>query len=1240
MVLTAVEDTLKEQNCDPTPTGYFAALLALLNQSLSPNGIVNKELTISVVYLLDLIAPHVPPGLLRSKFSQILSVLTPTLAHLDVEAPLLRSSIGCIESLLITQDAAAWSLPQDQVGPRRAIGGLLKLTTDHRPKVRKRAQDAIVCVLENPLPSPAVDHPAAEICAETALRSLEEIAAVKVNQRKKSKGHQQDNQHTPGLMHSLQLIKAIAGASGGGWPSKKIEPLCEVLLNISRSSNDYLNIAAFDIFEIMFARMAEGSSSAKLLRLLEAVSELRPSQNDSQLLPSWITVISRGYQVVAQIEPTETFQKVPKLFDLMSEFLVSSSHSIRVSASECMVSFLVNCVPNDVILEPSKHDEKTLEKLTQFASSLLSVRYQGAWMEVFAVLSALFESLRWRSKSITNEIVTAVGELRGNDSFNGKKEADVVLGKAIEAMGPESVLSLLPVNLSHAKAGQPGRAWLLPILRDYVRHTNLSHFRSEFVPLSETIYQRVLDHQDAEKTMQTKIFQTLVQQTWALLPGYCCLPTDLRSSFDQSFAELLSSVLYQQPDLRVDVCKSLLMLVESNRELLSSEIAEADIISRQRLTKADAQLNLDYLSNFARNLLSVLFNVYEQTLPQYRGHILQCINAYLSITPANELSEIFNQVTTLLKDELVINKLPTQAAKQSHKQSPSDRMPPKSHTLMDLIITISIYLPRSTYPTLFSLASLVLPESADPQIQKKAYKLLPRLAASPSGIDALEEHSPELQALLLDTAASATPPSRHDRLSAINTVIQYLPTTDLHFIPSILPEVVVSTKEVNEKARSAAFDLLVHMAAKMSAGGTVIQSKIPHMSPDCPQVQASLEEFFTMVSAGLVGSTPHMVSASITALTRILYEFHSQLPNATIEDMIDTTSLFLTSASREIVRSVLGFVKVGIVSLPQSLVQPRLGTLISGLMSWSHEHKAQFRSKVKHILERAVRRFGYDEINKHTPENDRKFLANIRKAKERAKRRKADGAAERQSHTKRTGLHDSAYDAAIQSSSDEGQDADSDVSDSNNNRDGGRSYIMEDEDSPLDLLDRKALGNVLSLKPTRLQPLSKRRGKFNIDGKLVIGTGDSDGEEDPMAIDFDGSGKTNNDKGPSLEEGINAYVDAIKGRDAVQRGRGGRLKFSNKRGNPGAEAGVGDAMDIDGDDDVKQERPMKVDRVIVNRDRRGGGVGRAKRSAARRAGERTDPENQRRGLGMRKVSGGRVVKVAAQRDGRIGKRRG
>ncbi|KAF2154013.1 NUC173-domain-containing protein [Myriangium duriaei CBS 260.36] len=1158
VVLNSIDDTLKAEKAEPTPTAYFAALLSLLGQYVSSeNGIVNKDLAYAVLYLLDLITPNVPSPLVRAKFSQILTGIAPALAHHDAEAPLIRCAIGCLESLLVVQDAHSWTLPASDVSPRRAIAGLLNLSIDPRPKVRKRSLDALCKVLKSPPPSPSLDHPASDQCAEAALRILSE-EAQRAGKAKRNRS-QRDEQHEPQLIHALQLIKTIATAANG-WPARKIDALCELLLNIAKSSHEYLVMAAFDVFEIIFASLADELSSAKLPRLLEVITELQPSKDDSQLLPPWIAVLSRGYDVAAQIEPEDTFTKLPGLLSSVSRYLSSPSHNIRVSASECLVSFLKNCIPASIILEPSIMDEKTFERLAKVADELLSIKYQAAWMEVFNVVSAMFESFKWRSNPTLRNALKAIGDLRGNEAFAGKKEADVVISAAIRAAGADFVLEVLPLNLLKPQPGQAGRAWLLPLMRGAVQNTRLAHFRSELVPLSEAMFQRVLDHGNNEKTMEIKIYETIVQQVWATLPGYCDQPIDLVEAFDQSFAELLANLLYQQPQLRTELCRSLQNLVVTNQAIQTSE-GEEDLVLQGRISKQQASENLTHLAGVAGNLLAVLFNVYGETLPQYRGLILQCINAYLSVLPQQELTETFERVAGMLEAAISQEGSQTQADKQKD-QNKKNKMPPTSHTLMDLVITMSIHLPRTSFAALFNMAANVVDKGDDPQLQKKAYKLIPRLAESETGREALKERNIDLQQLLLNSAAKATAPAKRDRMDAIAQVIPSLDNSDMHFIPAVLSEIVIGVKEVNEKARTAAFDVLVLMGEKMSEGGTVVNAKVSHMPDDAPPVAASLEEYFTMVSAGLAGSTPHMISASITALARLLYEFRARLSPAAISDLVQTIDLFLTSANREIVRSCLGFVKVCVLSLPTDMMLPRLETLVPNLCVWSHEHKAHFKAKVKHIFERMVKRFGAATIEKYTPEADRKLIVNIRKTRDRAQRKKdatANGDMdEDEQPTKRKGKFESEYDEALYASDDDEAGSESDISDDEvlgraaakgqrRAASRGETYIVEDEDEPLDLLDKRALAHVSTTMPAKgkAEPKGRKAARTDLDGKLVFNEEDSDEE---MAFGEEGDELDGDPGDGTLEGGINAYVAAIKGKDAARRGLRGKLKFKNTRG--------------------------------------------------------------------------------------------
>ncbi|KNG80625.1 90S preribosome component RRP12 [Aspergillus nomiae NRRL 13137] len=1238
VVLSAVEDTLRDQNADFSPTAYFAALLALLSQSISAEqGIVNKDLATSVVYLLDITTAYAPAPILRSKFSQILTSLAPALSLPESEAPLLRPSIGCLESLLIAQDAAAWNLPHTQISPRRATAGLLSLSVDHRPKVRKRAQDALIKVLKTPPPSPSLDHPAADMCAESALRTLgDSIAAAAKQKRGRNDPH--THNHDPLVIHSLQLVKTVATASGG-WPSKKIEPLCELLMNASRSSNEFITMGAFEVFEVIFSSMADEFSSSKLPRLLEAISELKPAQNDSQLLPPWIAVLSRGYDVSSQISPEDTFEKLPSLFDMISSYLASPSKNIRISASECLVSFMANCIPNSVIIEPSVYDEKTLEKLAKKATNLLSVKYQAAWAEVFNVCSAMFDSFKWRSSPFLNDIVKTVGELRSNESFHGKKQADQVLGSAVEAMGPAAVLEILPLNIIEQKAGQPGRVWFLPVLRDHVTNTNLAHFRSELVPLSEALYQKVMAFTDAEKPVETKIFETLVQQTWSILPGYCELPLDLVEAFDQSFAELLSNVLYKQTDLRVDICKALQNLVESNQAILSLETEGDDLVLQRRITKKDAEKNVAHLAGFASNLLAVLFNVYSQTLPHYRGYILQCINAYLSITPEKELNDTFTRVTSMLESSMASEK--EAAEKQGHQQGGAgDKMPPTSHTLIDLVIAMSIYLPRSSFASLFAMAAAVLNgHTSDQQLIKKAYKLIPRLATTETGAAALRERSAELQTLIISTADKTPASARRDRMLAVDELITYLPTSDLHFIPSILSEVVLGCKESNEKARTASFDLLIHLAKRTTdselnpAGTKIRNSLVPHMPDNAPDAPATMEEFFTMVSAGLAGSSPHMVAASVTALSRLFFDFHTELQPAVRSDLVQTVELFLTSNNREIVRSVLGFVKVAVVVLPDDVLRTRINTLVPNLMVWSKEHKGRLRSKVKGILDRLIRRFGAAPIEELVGEADRKLVVNIRKQRERSKKKKQaekgdedeeDEEAADNKNAKAQSYGGNAFDRAVYDSDFSDDDDDASELDVDEHGDthainkGGRKgkkpnrqseqYIRENEDTPLDLLAPDALASISTTKPSvrflNTGPGSRRKhsAKVDADGRLLLG------DDDNNDVEMSGGLEGNAEAGDSA---INAYVAAVSGPDAVRRGQRGKFKMAQAQK---GKSNRGDDMDVDEGDEPAPSR-----------------------------GDNRQQQTGRRGLGMPKShgpsGGGRIQKRKPMRGGRFGKRR-
>ena len=566
----------------------------------------------------------------------------------------------------------------------------------------------------------------------------------------------------------------------------------------------------------------------------------------------------------------------------------------------------------------------------------------------------------------------------------------------------------------------------------------------------------------------------------------------------------------------------------------------------------------------------------------------------------------------------------------SKKNANDKSMPPVTHTLMDIVVTMAIYLPRECLQSLFKLATVILSNSKEPQLQKRAYKLIPRLAQSEVGRAALRERNLQLRDTVLQCADSVQSPARKDRLSAISTVCHNLPPQELEFIPLILPEVILRTKETSERAREAAFNLVIQLGDKMKDGGIINNARISG-DASAPTVEASLDEYFTILSTGLAGTTPHMISASVTAISRALFSFWSFIPQASINNLIETMDIFLQSPTREVVRAVLGFVKVCVIALPKDIMLPWLNTLVKNLMKWSREHNARFRTKVKSILDRMIRHYGFDAVAEHCPTEDHKFIVNIRKTRDRQKSKKTADTKEEEDAKPVEALNDgfakyeNEFDEAIYGSGDEESDSEGSEDESGgvsvrkkpvastkrSSRRADEAYIHEDLNEPLDLLDHKALSRISSTRPLqKRQEVSGEKRRFSKsqkdpEGKLVI---NEDSDEEMM--EFDGGGNTKGDGTSSLETDLNAYVDAIRGESVPRRGRGGKFKFDTRRKKSNLD---------DGEDD-EQARPAdrsagKAQRKMSTR----GGM------AQRGSGKPQKP--QRRPLGMDRTQGGRVGKA-------------
>lgn len=1105
LVLSAVEENIAEQRSNNTPVAYFVSFLALLDQALDNGSTVQENVAVAAAYFLDTVLPYTSTALLRQNFAEILTKLAPVLTNQSAEPSLIKSSIGALETLLLAQDFQQWLLAGN-VSPKRALVGMVELSFDARPKVRKRAQDAVFHILATPPPSPKGVHPGGALCASLALNKLKELRSEASARKKSSKA-----QTNPALIHTLQFATAVAKSNS--WPADMIDQLCDSLLDMSGTQDQFLVGAVFGAFEGLFSSMTNDIDIEKYAKVMAILVDLKPSVDDNHLAASWLAVIATGFEGFAKLAPQSALQQLKELFIVVSEYLALQNGNTIISAAQCMIALISEGFSERFLLH-SAAESDTVDDVLQFMGEyvenhLFSIKFQNATKEILEFLTALVYKVRSRANPDFLPALATVGKWRSNelDNFPFNKEAEDFIASFIASAGPEVVLDTLPLNLAQSGPSGPGRAWLLPLLRDNVRGASLQFYQRHLQPIVAVFEEKIA--QDSKKDLlNTKVFRTIIDQVWLLLPHFCDLPTDLKTAFSEQYATDLALLLYAQPDLRTYICHGLRLLVESNLAYGNGAMAD-DLVMQEQFPEAAARDNVQYLASMASNILSVLFNVFSSQQPDSRGFVLDTIDTYLQIAEKSDLVATFDKVCGLLKTAMDEEGPAQKPAKNSADQSSA---PDLQLTMMDLVVAMAKYVPPSSYTALLAIFSATV-GLQNPLMQKRSYRIILRLSEAAQGEQSLAQYMQDIQKVFTTTISSTHSSARASRLLALKYVVAELSTHDMHFIPAILQEVIMLTKDVNEKSRAAAFELLISMGHKMAAGGVIDNLKTPGFDGQAAPTDADLTQYFTMLSAGLASPLQHMVSAAITAISCVLYEFKDQIPQELLVELCSTVELFLTSKSREIAKSAIGFVKVEVLALPDDMIRQNLPEMLHKLMAWSHEHKGHFKLKVKHIIERLMRKYGADVIEQSIPEEDRKLVTNIRKSRARAKKKEAADTTNAKKFT-------SAYEEALYDLSEDEEEAEKTGRESSAKSD---RFILN-TDEPLNLLDRQTLLHISSSKPKTVSKKDvKKRAVDMKNGKIVFK--DIAARDEPLA---------------SLG-GIDAYLDAVK--QAPVRGQKNRLKF-------------------------------------------------------------------------------------------------
>ncbi|KAG5889831.1 hypothetical protein JTB14_023156 [Gonioctena quinquepunctata] len=1075
-ILAAITEVIKESGGSESPTEYYCALLSTLEQVYNADE-KNEDKITAVLSLLNMGIKTVPEGVLKKTFNDVALKMLHILKEFAESENniIIKSVFGVLATLLKIQELVVWS----HSSTSQIFNAILNPFCIHtKPKWRKTAQRAVMvvvntgCFVKEDSPNPAADR-AAEFCEQTL------DTCMGGNSGSVLVSSVQAGQTT--ILHTLGLLKDIICK----FSKAHIKKCCESILRLMTLNYPIVTSCGLQVLHALFSAQTAVVPAKLNAQLISALYEYQPAISDVQPTLAWLAVMQQSHVHLTDVDVSLGIAAQPKIFDTVTQLWLSEKAEVMTGATHALDVLLKDALApvcgSRVIVE--QHKSK-IEKCINTIQMGLGYQYNIVWHQVLHVISVLFEVAGAHCSDMLLGLLKSLAELRDSYKFSYNNELEHAVGAAIRSMGPEIVLEVISLKKPNGDLNID-RSWLLPVLKENIKFSTLEYFVKGILPLALFCHRRSAQLAEVNDGIGAHSSELLYLQLWHLLPCFCNHPKDIKASF-KTLAKVLGSAVSDKKELRLAVMASLRKLISSANDSGNTE-------------------DLQELSRFDKNYLPILFNVYT-TKPigtdeeGQRLAALDTIKLYLSIARPELNQQLFNHAIERLN---------------SSSDEPEDHFIKES--ILDLIRALVPYQSCENVNILYQQCVKSLPDIKNNKEQKKAYRLLEEICSSESEgcKEFVKNNRKDVQRLLMKTLSSAAISSKGARLRCLNYLIKAQPQLDhdSKLIKSVIPEAVLCCKDINEKCRATAYEVL------NTIGNMLMQHD-------------KMQEFVTLIVAGLAGS-PQLMSCTVLALASVLHNFSGALGMDNIKFILENICTLATSSTREVVASCLSFVKVYCTTLPSPMVASSLELLMKALTSMTEDCKRHFRLKIRDILDRLVRKYGCESLTPFVPHNDTvmyKRLRNLRKLNARKKRRKESDKEDVSSDEEEFTVK-----AKPKSVEDILADSDSDLDGMETDQPKIRSkkqantWIEEDPESIVDFTDPSARGKITATKPGQVpQPLIEKKKKENArgfktasDGRLIIkddsSSDDSEMDNKKNKLNFDSYSDSDDDTQSTAE---------------------------------------------------------------------------------------------------------------------------
>jgi len=939
---------------------------------------------------------------LRGIVSSCLSILVSD----DAQGALLdtKDGLGAISTVLCNACATTAEVlrnlsntTEDSVIRQLLHGTLMRLLQDPRQKVQNSAKDALSGLLLMKSPS----------CHPSILKTTTKYVNAQIDsymKRSSKHGKSQNMIEILGFLNS-SLISMDFAEIGGRIMHILVKIMNEESSSVSAKSHaSTLQVLTVNAILSTMLSLLEadedveedrlGKVNAFAARILATLVQARPTlffkegAAELDLLESGRTIYGQVMLSASQrlLIDNETVDVGVKLTPLVFQQLISLSRPVEEDSEAAIAETLFVEASQLIRIQMLQLKDKNYEahdKCTRDCVRVMTTVMQSPFDEAYApILKPLALMLQQSdAEEIVSEIAVSFLDLRCDlvVSDRSRGAAQEALAVLVEGIGVEKFWRVVDLSkLLRSVLGDevPNRySWVFDVLKASGSvvtgtQTHLEFFQDEILPLA-----RQYDACFVKSTKGGAVFRSQVINIWTMFQLFCYNPSDLETGLPKIAPILIKAMNDQRyPEFVRLICKGLDVLacgvvkrVEEFQELIDGEQAasirsEAAVLERLSMKILPSLFKIvDTLScktpKSEDSAMDVEGSVVTNEAPRIEI-VAQTIASIARLAPKSHIQGLFSKLIQRMLE---------------NSQSEDEQTVEKMCSLLTLAQALvrSGCLDESSISLLYrSLKPLIRNPALHPKVQKRAYKLLSEICCKYHSFVAQRERLKEVIELLSTTTVTSQVSARSMRLKCLTLVVEGFegspPDVCQNVTTPLVGETLLCLKDSNARTRESGYKLLLTMA----------------------RIHGDLPGFIRVVAAAIGSTTSYMRSAAVTALARLIFEYSSdEAVKNTIPALLKTVLMLSDDPSREVTKSMVVFVRVTVAAASPEQLQPLLPDILSGLLKY-HRGKDRFRAKIKIIIKRLVKIFGFDALMPFVPPSDSRLLTHMRKLSEREARRK------------------------------------------------------------------------------------------------------------------------------------------------------------------------------------------------------------------------------------------------------------